>query len=71
MVNDRFGIIGIGYFPALSLVFVALKLSGHIDWPWLWVLSPVWGSWLVAGLIFTMLYLIGKAIGIPLRKKSE
>ena len=26
----------------LTLLFVALKLSGHIDWSWWWVLSPVW-----------------------------
>lgn len=30
-------------FPdALCLLFVGLKLSGHIDWSWLWVSSPIW-----------------------------
>lgn len=29
-------------FALLTLLFVALKLTGHIDWSWWWVLSPVW-----------------------------
>lgn len=24
------------------LLFVALKLTGHIDWSWWWVVSPFW-----------------------------
>ena len=27
---------------ALFLVFFALKLCGVIDWPWIWVLAPLW-----------------------------
>ena len=30
------------FFPALTLLFIALKLLGFIDWSWFWVLSPVW-----------------------------
>lgn len=26
----------------LTLLFVGLKLTGHIDWSWWWVLSPIW-----------------------------
>jgi hypothetical protein len=26
----------------LQLVFIHLKLSGAIDWSWIWVLSPLW-----------------------------
>lgn len=26
----------------LGVLFVGLKLTGFIDWPWLWVLSPFW-----------------------------
>jgi hypothetical protein len=29
-----------GYLDYLSLVFIALKLTGHIDWSWWWVLFP-------------------------------
>lgn len=27
---------------ALGVLFVGLKLTKHIDWDWLWVLSPFW-----------------------------
>lgn len=33
---------GSGFLGLLTLLFVGLKLTGHIDWPWLWVLAPVW-----------------------------
>ena len=33
---------GLGFAEALALLFIGLKLCGVIDWPWLWVLSPIW-----------------------------
>ena len=33
---------GIGFAGLLAIVFVVLKLFGHIDWSWWWVLSPIW-----------------------------
>ena len=33
---------GINFFEALTLIFVTLKLTGYIDWTWVWVLSPIW-----------------------------
>ena len=32
---------GIGFSEALTLLFIALKICKVIDWPWLWVLSPI------------------------------
>ena len=26
----------------LTVLFVGLKLTNHIDWSWWWVLSPLW-----------------------------
>jgi len=31
-----------GLGTLLTVLFVALKLTGHIDWSWWWVLSPLW-----------------------------
>lgn len=28
------------FYKALTLLFVALRLTGHISWSWWWVLSP-------------------------------
>jgi len=32
---------GIGFVGLLTIVFVALKLTGYIDWSWFWILSPL------------------------------
>jgi len=33
---------GLGFSGLLTLIFITLKLLGKIDWPWVWVLSPIW-----------------------------
>jgi hypothetical protein len=35
---------GIGFTGLLQLVFITLKLLNVIDWPWVWVLAPIWLS---------------------------
>ncbi len=32
----------IGFVDILAIVFIVLKLTNFIDWPWIWVLSPLW-----------------------------
>ena len=51
---------GIGFVGLLTIVFITLKLTGYIDWSWLWVLSPIWISIaLVFLLIFGFFVVIG------------
>ncbi len=53
---------GIGFLQALTLIFIVLKLTGHIAWSWLWVLSPLWiplGIALVCGAICLVLDNVG------------
>lgn len=33
--------INIGFGALLTLIFITLKLTDHIDWSWFWVLFPV------------------------------
>ena len=33
---------GFGPMFLLTLLLVALKITGHLDWSWLWVLAPMW-----------------------------
>jgi len=33
---------GISFPDLLTIVFIVLKLTDVIDWPWVWVLSPIW-----------------------------
>ena len=32
---------GIGFCGLLAIAFIVLKLTGFIDWSWLWVLAPL------------------------------
>ena len=32
---------GAGFLTLLTILFIGLKLTGHIDWSWFWVLSPM------------------------------
>lgn len=43
---------GVGFAGLLTIVFITLKLTGVITWPWLWVLSPLWISFLLALVVF-------------------
>ena len=33
---------GVGLGGVLFIVFLILKLTGHIDWSWWWVTAPLW-----------------------------
>ena len=37
----------IGFDGLLTVVFIVLKLMGTITWSWLWVLSPLWISFVL------------------------
>jgi len=49
---------GIGFAGALTIAFIVLKLLGIIKWSWLWVLSPLWMSFVLFILIVGVIILI-------------
>lgn len=50
---------GIGLPGLLTVLFVGLKLTNVIAWPWIWVLSPIWISFLLATIIIILALIIG------------
>ena len=62
-VSIQFPIFGI-----LGLIFITLKLTGHITWSWLWVLSPFWIPFAIALAIFVIVFLGALAVDIFTRK---
>ena len=50
---------GIGAASALTILFVGLKLTGHITWEWIWVVSPIWGSAAIVIVIAFFLIVVG------------
>lgn len=40
--DSRVNLSGVNIVSLFGLLFVGLKLTGHIGWPWVWVLAPFW-----------------------------
>ncbi len=51
---------GLGIFEALGFFFVALKLTGQIDWSWWLVLLPFYGQWVLVFVLAVIFYIVGK-----------
>ena len=49
---------GVGFPGLLTVVFIALKLTGNITWPWVWVLSPLWISFILGVAFIAIAFLI-------------
>ena len=54
--------VGLGFVDALTLLLIALKLTGQIDWNWIWVLSPIWISISFLAVLAVVILLIGRII---------
>jgi len=55
---------GIGFVGLLTILFIGLKLTGHIQWSWLWVLSPIW----ITLAIVVVLLLMAVAVAVIANK---
>ena len=54
---------GVSFVSLLTILFIGLKLTGYIDWGWLWVLSPLWISGVLAMFflfVFFVFFIIAK-----------
>jgi hypothetical protein len=53
-------LLGGNFAGLLTILFIGLKLTGHIDWSWWWVLSPLWiGLAIILGIIAFGLLIAG------------
>ena len=48
MDTEKTGMLGTGFFSLMFLMFLGLKISGLIDWDWIWVFAPLWVPALLA-----------------------
>lgn len=51
---------GLGIVSVLTIVFIVLKLLGVIQWSWIWVLSPIWISAVIAVAVFSVILIVGR-----------
>ena len=61
MRKERSTSDSVGFTGLLSLLFVALKLLGHINWSWWWVLSPLWAP-LVIAIVIVLFIAVWKGV---------
>ena len=47
-----------GLAITLTVVFIVLKLCHVIDWPWIWVLAPLWITVVVVAIIMIIFGMI-------------
>ena len=50
----------IGLGTLLTIIFVVLKLTHNIDWDWIWVLSPLWISFILSILFLVLFGTLGR-----------
>ena len=63
---------GIGFFGLLTILFIGLKLTGYVNWSWLWVLSPLWiPAAIVFGIIGFCLLFAGLCFAIAMFLESK
>lgn len=55
---------GIGFFGLLTVLFIGLKLTGHIAWSWGWVLAPLWIPILLFFVLVAVIVTIQRVYGI-------
>lgn len=55
---------GIGFTGVLAILFIGLKLTGVIQWSWLWVLSPLWLPWAVVLVVAFFIFLTALIIEV-------
>lgn len=51
---------GIGFFGLLTILFIALKLTGYISWSWWLVLLPAYGGLALILLILLVVFIVSR-----------
>ena len=62
---------GIGFFGLLTIVFITLKLTGHIAWSWWWVLSPLFAPLAILLVFLLVVFLVAVVNGFVAALKER
>ena len=58
--NVKYTSSGIAFVPVLTLIFVVLKLVGVLSWSWVWVLSPMWITYVLFLLLVFLVFITSR-----------
>lgn len=56
--------LGVSFLSLLGLLFIGLKLTGHITWSWALILLPLYGPVVLGFVVFAILAAIVLASAI-------
>ena len=59
---------GISFPALLAILFIGLKLTGFIDWSWVWVLSPLWIPFAIVLLVVVVVVIVAIAASLGIVK---
>lgn len=48
--------VGVSILDLLAVMFIGLKITGEIDWSWWWVLAPLWGQFVLYGVVASVVF---------------
>ena len=51
---------GAGFTSRVLVAFIVLKLCHVIDWPWVWVLAPLWISIIVVFVVLIIVFFLDR-----------
>lgn len=68
MTSQNRRLPSINLADGVFLVFLALKLSGKIDWPWVWVMSPFW---IPLSILILAAIIVGVADRIKMKRAAK
>jgi hypothetical protein len=55
--------INFGYLPLiLFVIFLGLKITGVINWDWIWVFSPIWIPIILIFMLIIAIYILKSII---------
>lgn len=60
---------GMSLLTVLGVLFIALKLTGHISWSWWWVLAPFYPGIILA--ILAIIYVIASVALVIVRHVAK
>lgn len=71
MKDNKTSATGGGIFLSLlAVAFVVLKLTGFIDWSWLWVLAPLWIPTAIA-IVIILIVLVVAVVKVTAQQVEE
>lgn len=71
--NNNSGSTGGIFWTLLAVAFIVLKVTHLIDWPWVWILAPIWipAAIALAAIVVVMIVVLTKEALRALKRRNR